>query len=850
MGESDDYREFLERYIEDEETSIPDGTSDWARRRCLFFLKMLESSRDLAAADEPEEEPLPAAGPTQRIDISEVLAEAGQLTAPGAPGEAPETTPAGEGSDRYVIERELAQGGMGRILLAYDRDFRRRIAMKVLRGSHAGSRGASRFIAEAQATAQLEHPNIAPIYDLGKDASGLPFFTMKWIRGRNLEEIIAAGGPEFSLIRLVQILQQVAMGVHFAHSRGVVHRDLKPQNIMVGDFGEVLVVDWGLAKVLDRGPAKGDGAEMPVSTRSAFGGERTIEGAVQGSPVYMAPEQARGQVSEIDARTDVFGLGAILYEILTGQPLHAGRQGESLNVVLERARRGDFVPPRERAPARPIPLLLESVCRKALAARKEDRYQSARELADALQAYVEGIHDAERRAAEARRLLASAGELEDTLRRTREREAALRREEADLRERLAEHAGAEAKQPLWELTARVEDLRQEEAAAFNRATAAFMAVLSIDPEQPAARNALAGIYFERFQEAQERGDGESAALYEGLVSQYDDGRRRLQIEGQGLLRLETEPAGAAVFLSRYEERGPLLVEGPPAALGITPIERPLPRGSYLAVLRKEGREEARYPFVILPAAEHDAVVRLPAAGEVASGFVFIPGGETLAGGDDRLHDALPRARARIADLCAGRFPVTLGEYCEFLSDEFREPRPDLREHLPAFGTEQYVERGPDGLFHPLPRLGPLLPAIALLPVPATTAYCAWLSRRLGKPVRLLQELEWERCARGADGRAYPWGNGFDWALTKGGLSRPGEPGPEPVGAFPHDVSPFGVRDLAGGVRELCAGWYRPEYRPLRGGSWIITTPLVFRADFRTSRREGTRTTDAGFRVGY
>src|SRR5262249_27838892 len=133
---------------------------------------------------------------------------------------------------------------------------------------------------------------------------------------------------------------------------------------------------------------------------------------------------------------------------------------------------------------------------------------------------------------------------------------------------------------------------------------------------------------------------------------------------------------------------------------------------------------------------------------------------------------------------------------------------------------------------------------------AAISYAGWLGAKLGKPVRLLTEEEWERCARGADGRIYPWGNRFDWALCKGARSRPGEPFPDRVGAFPRDVSGFGIRDLAGTVREMCDGWAGEGYRPCRGGSWFNPFPFVFRADVRTMQREVNRSTDAGFRVCY
>ncbi|MBI4601849.1 MAG: SUMF1/EgtB/PvdO family nonheme iron enzyme, partial [Planctomycetes bacterium] len=542
----------------------------------------------------------------------------------------------------------------------------------------------------------------------------------------------------------------------------------------------------------------------------------------------------------------VWGLGAILYEVLTGSPPF---EGESLQAVLGKARRGEVVPPGRRAPGRAVPRELEAACLKALAPRKEDRFASARELHDALQAYIEGIHDAERRAAEAARLLERADALRGALRRAEERAAALEREEDALRSRLPDHAPEEEKRPLWGLAERAAAAREEASSAFGEATAAYLAVTSIDGANVRAREALAGIYLERLRAAEETGDRQAAAFYEQLVRQHHGGRYAVELEGEGLLRLETDPPGARVTLSRYEERGPLLVETPPEPIGATPLERRLPRGSYLLVLERPGSEDVRYPFLLERCARHEERVRLPAAGSIPEGFVYVPGGPTIVGGDAKQLQCLPRRRAVVKDLVVGRFPVTFGEYCELLNEEFREERPDVEEHLPFFGAQRYLQRAPDGRFVPVPKLDPRLPVLALT-VDAPLAYCRWRGRKLGKPVRLLEEVEWERCARGADGRTYPWGNGFDWAFCKGAPSRKGEPAPEPVGVFSHDASPFGVRDLGGGVKDLCAGTYAEGYRPLRGGSWFNHVPFVCRTDFRTFRREGTRTTDAGFRVCY
>ncbi|MBI4607094.1 MAG: serine/threonine protein kinase, partial [Planctomycetes bacterium] len=366
------YRDFVERYFEGGSSDVPADWPEDLRARCLFFLKVAEGG------------PAPAGERSVVAELSKAGVTSGvELEPPGGPPPPAPQAETGSG-ERYVFEGEIARGGMGRILLAYDRDFRRRIAVKVSLATAADRRRASRFLEEAQATAQLEHPNIPPVYDLGIDAKGSAYFTMRWIRGRNLKDIIAARTGELSLVRLVQILAQAAMGVHFAHTRGVIHRDLKPHNIMVGDYGEVLVVDWGLAKVLRRHGEPAE-EEPPVSTARAEGEEPTLDGTVQGSLAYMAPEQAWGDTAAIDVRTDVFGLGAVLYEVLTGTPPRVQR---SLPALLEAARLEEVEPPRQRAPSAGVPPQLEEAARKALALRKEDRYQSAKELHDALQAFI------------------------------------------------------------------------------------------------------------------------------------------------------------------------------------------------------------------------------------------------------------------------------------------------------------------------------------------------------------------------------------------------------------------------------------------------------------------------------
>lgn len=232
---------------------------------------------------------------------------------------------------RYDKLGELGRGGMGVVLKVKDNDLRREVAMKVIRGDRRDNSAMQSFVEEAQITGQLEHPNIVPVHELGSDADGKVFFTMKMVRGQPLSQVLKAikkgdadTASRHTLDRMLQILLKVCDAVSFAAARGVVHRDLKPENIMLGRFGEVVVMDWGLARVqggkddkhsqtsifTDHTVAKVTDSESTPS--SAF----SMEGSIAGTPSYMAPEQARGEISKINESTDVFALGAILCEML------------------------------------------------------------------------------------------------------------------------------------------------------------------------------------------------------------------------------------------------------------------------------------------------------------------------------------------------------------------------------------------------------------------------------------------------------------------------------------------------------------------------------------------------------
>ncbi|MCA8973403.1 MAG: protein kinase, partial [Planctomycetes bacterium] len=313
---------------------------------------------------------------------------------------------------RYSIEGEFARGGMAAILLARDRSLRRTLAMKVLlterRRDRDGAlrsdpRSLARFLEEAQITGQLDHPGIPTVHELGIDGDGRVFFTMPLIRGRNLSEIyelLRRGAEGWTLPRTIGVLHRVCETVAYAHSRGVVHRDLKPANVMVGRFGETYVMDWGLARVLGRDdPARAatDAASMSsiltARRQQADDGAQspliTLDGHVIGTPAYMAPEQARGELERVGPAADVYSIGAMLYELLAGRMPHVPPGVKlSARTVLARVIEGPPTPLRELD--RGAPPELVAICERAMAREPEQRYANVRELGHEFRAWLEG----------------------------------------------------------------------------------------------------------------------------------------------------------------------------------------------------------------------------------------------------------------------------------------------------------------------------------------------------------------------------------------------------------------------------------------------------------------------------
>lgn len=311
--------------------------------------------------------------------------------------------PKTDGDSRYQIHGEIAQGGMGAVLKGRDIDLGRDLAIKVLLDRHKDNpEHIERFVEEAQIGGQLQHPGIAPIYELGQFEDERPFFTMKLVKGETLAAILAKRkAPAEDIPKLVGIFEQICQTMAYAHSKGVIHRDLKPANIMVGAFGEVQVMDWGLSKVLQSGGVADERKSIDrdvsiVATRRSTGsegsgiGSDTMDGSIMGTPAYMPPEQAHGETDRLDTRSDVFGLGAILAQILTGSPAYIA---ESNSEVLRLARRANLDDCYQRLDASSADAELKSICKQALSAEPIDRHHDASELSAEITAYLEGVQD-------------------------------------------------------------------------------------------------------------------------------------------------------------------------------------------------------------------------------------------------------------------------------------------------------------------------------------------------------------------------------------------------------------------------------------------------------------------------
>ena len=781
---------------------------------------------------------------------------------------------------RYAMREHLASGGQGDVYRVFDRELNREMVMKLLGSTWSDDALArARFVQEAQVTAQLQHPNIVPVHEIGVLADGRVYYTMAEVRGRTLTSVIEAvhaasaaagawavepGGVGFR--RLVDAFHRVCEAVAYAHSLGVMHRDLKPLNVMLGKFGETLVLDWGLARV---GRATDDAGPAPA-IRRADDQLATRLGAVSGTVGYMAPEQARGEA--VDVRADVYALGMILREILVGTPPSLG---EIVGMPVAVA----------APPGRPLPDELVAICLRATAIDRDERYPDAGALGQAVAEFLDGARKRERaieRLAQAR----AVGPQIDAL---RAQARALELEARGLLDPLPPSAPAEAKEPGWDLEDRARALGVEADLATLEMTRLIESSL-VETELPEAHAMLAQHFRALHEEAEAR--REPTAKLEVLLRAHDRGEHAGYLAGTGALTLRTDRP-AEVELRRYVVRGRRLRDEHVRHLGTTPLAAvELPHGSYLLVVRAPGCHDVRYPVAIGRQAHWDPrragvpqVVALPPLGAIGADEIYVAGGPFSCGGDPQAAgEVLARQEVWVDAFVMRRDPVTNAELLALVNAaiDARDPRAEelAARVVPRHRGATAGDPGPlvwprtaDGRF----ALGrddeglvwePHTPAFMVNWHGAMTC-AAWLAEATGRPYRLPGELEVEKAARGVDARAFPWGDAFDpsWASMR--LSRDGALRPASIDDFPVDESPYGVRGLAGNVVEWCADEYRregpplvdgcylpprdltadaaPAQRALRGGCFLFDSFLL-RAATRHSTASVVRDVSLGFRL--
>jgi len=771
---------------------------------------------------------------------------------------------------------------MSVVYRAYDRTLRRFVALKVLHQQgmlHPVLQ--ERFDREGKIMAGLSHPNVVSIHDMGEQ-EGRSYIAMELVAGRTLEGILA--GRFMPLRSLLEILHQVAQGVAHAHAHGVIHRDLKPGNILVTPSGQAKVTDFGIAHLMQ--------SEMRL----------TDSGASLGTPFYMAPEQIRGASASVNERTDVYALGAILYEMVAGAPPHSGKTpGEIFTKVLN----AEPVPLRKRN--RRVHEDVVTICMKALEREPSARYATARAFAEDLEKYLREepisakpptfgrrTYRAIRRyraiaTAVAGAILVGAGfggyswvrsaKQSALARRTFvEAEAALAREEwdkasalyreverldsgdrhAQRRAAIAEemrrgeealasreahlrryrshsctempsHEPASKKEPHWGEHQSMDRSLREANIAEEQAFWHFRGALAIDPSLSPARLRIARICERRYEEKEAAGDRASADWW------Y---RQMLSFGGTVFLRpatlsLGTDPSDSLPYLFRYETRNlrqvpipfhpvqglgsvelrsvdalPLGAGRDATRVSAYPLEctefnriqfpLSLAAGSYLVVFEKSGHERTRYPVLLTRAQRLERTVKLLPKGSLPEEFVYVPGGMTILAGDPYASvlggNPRPRVKQEVNSFLISRFPLTVQEYVKFLNDRSWQTAAAAEKRICRLAGDPV-----DGQYSPAPEH--LDYPAAGMSYEDALAFAEWYTKVRGRGkwrFRLPSEAEWERAARGADGRYYPWGDEFNASFAAVGGSRQ-KIAPEPVGLFPANESVFGVFDMAGGV---------------------------------------------------
>ena len=715
---------------------------------------------------------------------------------------------------RYSERCILGVGSMGIVYEVYDKQLGRAVAMKVLLDEVPDTEAyAQRFRDEALLMANLEHPNIVPVYDRGVLADGRPWFTMRKVEGQDLELYLNYQrydelDPMVALRRCVDILRAVSQGLAFAHDRGAIHRDVKPENILLGSLGQVYLMDWGIAR------ARALFRELePTAEQAPRQGTRL--GTAVGTVSYMAPEQASGKPDTHGPWSDVFAVGAILYHVLVNSPPFAGADGFS------RVRRGKVpdVAVSLRQARLEAPEALVALCRRCMALRPADRPEAA-EVAAALVGWMDG----QERTAQARGRVALARESLAAAAKARAQKAPTQARLEAVAKTVKPWDPLEKKREVRQLERALVLREQEGLEAELRAEHELQAALRTAPDLDEAYSVIADLYQSLLLRAERDKREHEALRYQSLLELHGRKRHIEWLSSPARLTLHTDPPGATVTASRVVPGDFRHEEQHWRVLGQTPLDAvELPPGNYMLLLEAPGRHPTRYPVTVgrdehwhgrPPGQDRPLPIALPRLGALAEDDCYVPAGWFMSGTSGPGVDAFPPTRLWVDGFVMKRDPVTLEEYARFLRCITADlPTGTPTPHLPDYpASTTLLER---------PRLigegrnieivsGP--PSRGRFPVTAVDVancevYLTWLAAKTDHPWRLPHELEWEKAARGTDMRRFPWGDRMEPTFTNMANSIDGPSHPCSVDAIPYDRSPYGVRGIAGNIRDWCQNRY-------------------------------------------
>jgi len=738
-----------------------------------------------------------------------------------------------------------------------------------------------------------------PIFDWGELPDGRMGFAMKFVRGETIggriSRLHALQGSAFvqALRRLLDEFRRLCEPVAYAHARNIIHRDLTPQNLMIGEFGEVHVMDWGLARDLSRSSRRIGTPQPSLATAEDDPSENSMRTRIAGTPFYMPPEQACGEIASMGPASDVYTLGAVLYEILSGHPPFRNPHGESesprriLERVIQESPQAIDTAARQESPEE-----LLALCNKAMARSPATRHPHAGKLMDALRDWLDGAS----RTARARRIVEDANRAHcANLERMREDAKQRRADARNILERFRTFDRAQEKAEGWKLEDEANTIEQEILREEIHWTQKLRSALNEAPDLEEAHRALAEHYAELLLQADAIQDEPSAMHRAALLQGHADklrGEDRIRynglIQGDGQLTLITVPEHVSVIIRPYQLVHRYLMPNDKQAMTTTtPIRQlQLPRGNYLLTLSASGYRTAAYPVNITRAEHWNGVrpgqaaphaIHLLREHDLDKDDMYVPAGWCIVGGDPRAGESLSKKRVWVDAFVVRKYPVTNAEYVDFLNALVSEGRTgDAHRHCPRrfpgatsndneplaylfdASRERYTLR--------MPETESTLPVVCVDWYSAA-AYAAFRARQTGLPWRLPSELEWEKAARGVDGRFMPWGHQLEptWACVSGSHSERKQV--MPVDTYPTDVSPHGVRGMAGNVRDWCLEpWSLDGPRveseilqidhvdacddsdmAVRGGAWISAGDLM-RLGVRYAERPTRRHGVLGFRL--